>query len=180
MTTDQETRLKNAEIIFTADEIDQAITAMANDLTLLVGGECPLLLCVMNGGLIVTGHLVTRLPFALELDYLHATRYGDQTRGGELRWVREPQTPLRGRCVVLVDDILDEGKTLEAIRRWCLDRGARRVVTAVLVHKEHDRKGVPGMRADVTGLVAPDRFLVGFGMDWRGVGRNLPDIRGIG
>lgn len=176
---DREKRLRNADVIFSADDIDQALTSMANDLTAMVGGERPLFLCLMNGGLLVTGHLVTRLPFLLELDYLHATRYGEGMVGGELRWIRKPETPLAGRCVVLVDDILDEGKTLQAIRHWSLQQGADRVITVVLVHKDHDRKVVPGMRADVTGLVAPDRFLVGFGMDWGGIGRNLPDIRAV-
>lgn len=171
--------LDAAPVIFPAEEIASALDRMAGEIARLVQGEIPLVLCVMNGGLLVTGHLVTRLSFTLQLDYLHATRYGDETRGGELKWIKGPAIPLEGRVVVLVDDILDEGRTLLEIREWCLSRGARRVLTAVLVHKDHDRKASPGLRADVTGLVAPDRFLVGFGMDVAGLGRNLPEIRAL-
>ena len=77
--------------------------------------------------------------------------------------------------MILVDDILDEGYTLEELRRYCFDEGAREVKIAVLTIKRHNRR-VPGLKADYIGLEVPDRYVFGFGMDYRELGRNLPGI----
>ncbi|MGA9341867.1 MAG: phosphoribosyltransferase family protein, partial [Rhodanobacteraceae bacterium] len=117
----------------------------------------------------------TAIKAPLEFDYAHATRYRGATEGGQLDWIRRPQLPLDAREVLLVDDILDEGHTLKAIRDDCLDRGARRVLIAVLCDKRHDRR-VPGLVADFIGVEVPDRYVFGYGMDYHEQGRNLPAI----
>ena len=122
------------------------------------------------------GELLPRLAFPLEVAYLHATRYGHALQGNLLDWRVRPTQDLRGRTVLVLDDILDEGHTLAAIVDHLKAEGAASVHTAVLVHKEHDRKATPGMRADVTGLDIPDRFLFGCGMDYKGYWRNAPGI----
>ena len=81
--------------------------------------------------------------------------------------------------MLLVDDILDEGVTLKALTDECLNRGAREVLTAVLVEKQHDRKIVPGYRADFAGLAIPDRFVFGYGLDYDGIWRNAPGIYAV-
>ena len=111
----------------------------------------------------------------LEFDYLHATRYRGATSGGELVWKHRPATPLQGRRVLLVDDILDEGHTLAAMRDWCLEQGAADVRIAALAVKMHDRC-VPGLCADYVGVEVPDRYVFGYGMDYHEQGRNLPAI----
>jgi hypoxanthine phosphoribosyltransferase len=137
------------------------------------------LLCVMNGGLIFTGQLLTRLVFPLEIDYVHATRYGHETNGATLQWTVRPQLDLKGRTVLLLDDILDEGVTLAAIADYCRQQGAIKVCMAVLVEKLHLRKVSPGMKADFTGIEVGDRFLFGYGLDYKGYWRNAPGIYAV-
>ena len=134
----------------------------------------PLVLCVMSGGLVYCGRLLGRLHFPLELDYVHVARYRESTRGGSLDWVAKPRQSVTGRQVLVVDDVLDEGETLRAIRRSALSEGAARVWTTVLVRKK--TPGNPRIDIDFTALECPDRYLFGCGMDYRGYWRNLPAI----
>lgn len=164
-----------ADCLRSAEEVDRALSRMAQEITERLEGKNPVAFCIMNGGLFVTGRLVDKLPFALELDYLHATRYGAELYGGNLLWKVKPERPLEGRTVLLIDDILDEGVTLAEIARYCREQGAAEVYTAVLVDKIHDRKA-PGARADFVGLEVEDRFLFGCGMDIAGYWRNLPAL----
>ena len=129
----------------------------------------------MQGALPFAGQLATAIDAMLEFDYVHATRFRGTTTGGELKWMRRPTSVLRGRTVLLVDDILDEGHTLKAIRDWCFDEGAARVLLAVLCEKRHGRT-VPGLSADFVGVEVPDRYVFGYGMDYHELGRNLPAI----
>ncbi len=148
---------------------------MAKAITLCMRDKNPLLLAVMTGGIVPAGCLLGRLDFPLRLDYLHATRYRGEVRGGEVHWLRRPNIPLRGRVVLVVDDILDEGITLTQILAYCREAGAAEVYSAVLVNKRHGRK--PGIgEADFTGLEVADRYVFGYGMDYRGYLRN---VRGI-
>lgn len=138
----------------------------------------PLYLTLMHGGMIFAAHLAVALRLDVELDYLHATRYRGDTSGGALEWIRHPRASLRDRRVLLVDDILDEGRTLLAVRAHCLEKGAREVRVAVLCEKTHDRR-IHGIEADYCGVVVPDRYVFGFGMDYREHGRNLPAIHAL-
>lgn len=156
--------------------VERAIDAIARRITRDLGNSVPVVLCVVNGGIVFTGHLLTRLRFPLELDYIHATRYENGTQGRELSWIHTPTIALEGRHVLVLDDILDVGETLEAIAGWCRARGAASVRTAVLADKRHDRKTRAGLCADYTGLEIPDRYVFGFGMDYRGHWRNAPGI----
>jgi hypoxanthine phosphoribosyltransferase len=166
---------READCLRSAEEVDAALARMAQEITERLEGTNPVGFCVMNGGLFMTGKLVEKLPFALELDYLHATRYGAETCGGALSWKVRPERPLKGRTVLLMDDILDEGVTLAELIQFCKDEGAEQVYTAVLVDKVHDRKAT-GVTADFVGLRVEDRFLFGCGMDIAGYWRNLPAL----
>jgi hypoxanthine phosphoribosyltransferase len=114
------------------------------------------------------------LNFPLEFDYVHATRYGAETSGGALQWVVEPRTQVKGRVVLLLDDILDEGITLAAIRQHLLDAGAAECITAVFADKEIG-KDKP-LHADFVGVSLPNRYVFGYGMDVKGAWRNLPAV----
>ncbi|MBS8270704.1 hypoxanthine-guanine phosphoribosyltransferase [Halomonas litopenaei] len=168
--------MDTADCLISHDEVERALDRMAEEITRDLGDELPVFYCVMNGGLITTGHLLPRLGFPLEVDYLHATRYRGKTRGGELFWRVSPEIPMAGRHVVIVDDILDEGATLAAILDYCREAGAKSTSTAVLVDKNHDRKAVPGLKADYCSLEVADRYVFGFGMDIKGYWRNAPGI----
>lgn len=168
-----------ADCLVTPEAIDSAIDRLAGEITRELADTDPLVFVVMNGGLIFSGRLLPKLPFPLETSYLHATRYGDRTCGQRLEWRAEPAQPVHGRTVLLLDDILDEGHTLHAILDHLRGEGATRVLSGVLVHKLHERKAVPGMRADFTGVDVADRFLFGCGMDYKGYWRNAPGIYAV-
>lgn len=143
------------------------------------GGKRPLFLTLMQGGLIFAGHLALAIETDCEFDYVHASRYRGRTSGSDLHWIKAPSMSLKGRDVLLVDDILDEGKTLAAVADWCIAQGAGDVRIAVLAVKDHDRC-VPGLTADYIGVHVPDRYVFGFGMDYYEQGRNLPAIYAVG
>ena len=172
--------MAEADCLASPEQVNAALDRMAIAITSELAGQNPLLYCVMNGGLVVAGRLLPRLNFPLELAYLHVTRYGHELQGGELLdWHARPSRDPRDRTVLVIDDILDEGYTLQAICRHLAEQGAARVLSAVLVHKDHQRKARPGMRADFTGLDIADRFLFGCGMDYKGYWRNAPGIHAL-
>lgn len=168
---------EKAELIITPEEINQAFDEVAEKMTIELADKNPVLIGVMNGGLVPLGKLIDRLHFPLRLDYLHATRYREREFGTELEWKKEHEVELKGQTVVVIDDILDEGYTLQAIVDFCEKQEALDVRTMVMVEKEHDR-GVD-MTADYVGLSVPDRYVFGFGMDYRGYWRNAPGIFAI-
>lgn len=171
---DAQAVLDGAELICSAAEVEAAIERLARDITATLGDSYPLVLSVMGGAVVFTGNLLPRLAFPLDFDYLHVTRYGDDISGGTVRWISEPRTVLAGRTVLVLDDILDEGITLAAIRQHILAAGAQRCLTAVFSDKLTGR--AKPVKADFTGLELPDRYVFGFGMDVRGAWRNLPAI----
>ncbi|MBP3985660.1 hypoxanthine-guanine phosphoribosyltransferase [Pseudoxanthomonas helianthi] len=170
--------LRGAELVVDRGRIDAAIARMAERIAADYAGEVPVYLTIMHGALPFAGQLALDLGghgIDLTFDYLHATRYRGETSGGELVWKHRPATALYGRRVLLVDDILDEGHTLLAVKQWCLEQGATDVRIAALATKAHTRV-VEGIAADYVGLEVPDRYVFGFGMDYHEQGRNLPGI----
>ncbi|NYZ63114.1 hypoxanthine-guanine phosphoribosyltransferase [Luteimonas deserti] len=172
--------LDTADLLFDRDALEDAIEAMADEIADDYGDDetPPVFLTIMHGGMPFAAQLAFALgenEIDLELDYLHATRYRGNTTGSGLAWLHRPATPLQGRRVLLVDDILDEGHTLKAVKHWCEDQGATDVRIAVLATKDHDRC-VEGIEADYVGVVVPDRYVFGYGMDLHEQGRNLPAI----
>ena len=173
-TQDAKELLASAELIHSAETVASAVSRVAVEITEKLRDTRPLLLCVMSGGVPFAGHLMTQLPFPLDFDYLHVTRYGQDTAGGALSWRTAPWTSVKGRTVLVVDDILDEGLTLAAIGERLLKLGATAVFTAVAAEKLNGKE--KPVRADFVALTVPDRFVFGFGMDVRGAWRNLPAI----
>ena len=166
--------LASAEILFSAEEVDKAVTRVAQEITEKLGDTMPLLLCVMTGGVPFAADLMAKLNFPLEFDYLHVTRYGQETSGGALSWRSAPWTSVKDRTVIVLDDILDEGMTLAAIVERLKELGAKACYTAVATEKLNGKK--KPIKADFVALTVPDRFVFGFGMDVRGHFRNLPAI----
>jgi hypoxanthine phosphoribosyltransferase len=166
--------LASADLICSADEVRAAVARLADELNGAMRGRNPLVVSVMGGAVIFTGQLLPQLNFPLDFDYVHATRYGDATSGGQLKWVVEPRTAVAGRMVLLLDDILDEGITLAAIRQHLLDAGASECITVVFADKNIGR--AKPLVADYVGLTLPNRYVFGYGMDVSGAWRNLPAI----
>ncbi|KJV34644.1 hypoxanthine-guanine phosphoribosyltransferase [Luteibacter yeojuensis] len=177
-TASLEHALAHSDVLFTRDQLDVEIARMGREIDTALAGERPVFLTVMHGALIFAGQLALAIKTDLEFDYVHATRYRGATRGSDLHWLRRPEVPLNGRTVVLVDDILDEGHTLKAVRDACLEMGATRVLLAVLCTKLHDRRAA-GIEADFNGVDLPDRYVFGYGMDFHEQARNLPAIHAL-
>jgi hypoxanthine phosphoribosyltransferase len=169
--------LRSAELLCPGEQIGEAVARVAASVSTRLANEFPLVLTVMGGAMIFSGHLLPLLHFPLECDFLHLTRYGEATKGGHIRWEVFPRVSVRDRAVLVVDDILDEGHTAAAIHKHVLEAGARECLFAVLVDKQIGRR--KPIAADFVGLELPDRFLFGFGMDVRGVWRNLPGIYAV-
>ena len=168
---------KGADLIYSLQQVEQALDAMAWDISSRMSGSNPIVLCVMNGGLAPAGRLILRLDFPLRLDYIHATRYRGEITGGDLHWIKQPSEPLVGQTVLLVDDIFDEGITLAAIAALCQAKGAKAVYSAVLVEKRIERS--VEFRPDFIALEVENRYVFGYGMDYKGYLRNAPGIYAV-
>ncbi len=166
--------LAEAELIHSEAAVQAALDEVAGRIRSQLSEKNPLVLCVMTGGVIFTGQLLPKLDFPLDFDYLHATRYGADTQGGKISWRMAPWTSVKGRTVLVVDDILDEGVTLAAVKDSLLHLGAEEVLLAVFTDKLNG-KNKP-IAADFVALPVPDRFVFGYGMDVDGAWRNLPAI----
>ena len=170
--------LARAELVHDERALMRAIERVGAEIGAALAGEPAIFLTVMEGALVFAGRLATAIAAPLAFDYVHATRYRGATSGGELAWLKRPALPLAQRTVLLVDDILDEGHTLKAIRDHCVGEGAHRVLIAVLCEKRHARRA-SGVAADFCGVEVPDRYVFGFGMDYHEQGRNLPAIYAV-
>jgi len=168
--------MQQADCLFDQQVVEAAIARMAEAINRDMAMEASdvVVICIMNGGLVTAGALLPRLRFPLRLDYLHASRYRERTAGDELHWKVDPSQPLADKDLLIIDDILDEGHTLEAIIRYCREQSAKSVRAAVLVEKLHDRGVRPPV--DYIGLRVPDRYVFGYGMDYKGYWRNAPGI----
>ena len=169
--------LKHADLVCSEDELSAAVRRLAQQITALLAERVPLVLSVMGGAVVFTGQLLPLLRFPLEFDYIHVTRYRGSTQGGSVQWKVEPRPQLAGRVVLVVDDILDEGHTLAAIRERVLQEGAAAFYSAVLADKDIGR--TKPIRADFVGVTVPNRYVFGFGMDVEGAWRNLPAIYAV-
>ena len=169
--------LDTADLIYSEQTVIQTVQRMAVDITRVLSHQQPLVLCVMGGAVVFTGQLLPQLRFPLDFDYLHLTRYDKKMTGGEIHWQTEPKENMQDRVVLVLDDILDEGITLAAIRDKVLENGAKAFYSAVFAEKETGRP--KSFRADFVGLTVPDRYVFGFGMDIHGAWRNLPAIYAV-
>ena len=176
MLTNQQARqvMADAELLFSADEVNSALRRVAREINAKLADQHPLVLSVMGGAVVFTGQLLPLLDFPLDFDYLHVSRYGNETQGGELHWKVAPRENVKGKVVLVLDDILDEGETMRAIKQRVMELGAARFYCAVFADKVNG-KSKP-IQADFIGMELPNRFVFGFGMDIHGAWRNLPAI----
>ncbi|OFZ96635.1 MAG: hypoxanthine-guanine phosphoribosyltransferase [Betaproteobacteria bacterium RIFCSPLOWO2_02_FULL_62_17] len=166
--------LEEAEMLCDSESVQKAIKRMAGDISALLRESNPIVLVIMRGGVFFAGQLLPLLRFPLELEYAHASRYGDATTGGALHWSVAPPASVRNRAVLVLDDILDAGETLRAVRAEVLALGAASCHLAVLTLKDTGRSKL--VDADFVGLTLPNRYVFGCGLDVHGAWRNLPEI----
>lgn len=166
-----------AECIYTSEEVDAAIDTMAENISAKLADKMPLVLCTMMGGIVVTGKLLERLNFPLSVGYVHASRYQTRLQGSELEWIVRPGQSVRDRVVLIVDDIFDEGITLDALITACYEAGASHVYSAILLDKSCDKKSV--VSVDFIGMTVDNRYVFGTGMDYKGYLRNVSGIHAL-
>ena len=169
--------LENSERIAGAEEIQAALRRLAGEIEAQLKETYPLVLVVMGGAVVFAGQLLPQLRMPLDFDYIHVSRYGAATKGSGIEWRVEPPRNVHGRAVLVLDDILDGGQTMRAIRDRLLELGAASFHCAVLVEKK--LPATKPIAADFVGLTIPDRFVFGCGMDAKGFWRNLPEIRAM-
>lgn len=169
---------QTADELFSEQAVEQAIDRCASAAAAQLAGRSPVVLVVMNGAITFADRLLARWSFPLELDYIHFTRYDGATQGGENKQIAKPRTALQGRHVVVVDDIYDEGLTLEKIHAWVKTQNAASVTSIVLTKKLHDRQK-SDYQADYAALEVPDRYVFGYGMDYKGWLRNARGIYAV-
>ena len=165
----------SATLVFDESQINTALDQLAEAICIDYTDKDPVFLCVMNGGLFFTSELCKRHNFPHQQDYLHATRYNGELRGEQVMWKAAPQADLSGRHVLVLDDILDEGHTLLAIKEALQQQAPASLKIAVLTDKQHQRRA-PNIAADYVGLALPDQYVFGCGMDYKGYYRNLNAI----
>ena len=166
--------LETADELFNAQEVRAAVERMAADIGARLEDEFPVVLAVMGGAAVFTGHLLPLLRFPLEFGAIEVTRYNNDIQGRDISWRLAPRDNVRDRVVLVIDDILDEGITLAAIRKKLMEMGAREVLSAVFADKDIGR--AKPVAADFVGVRVPNRYVFGFGMDAYGLWRNLPSI----
>lgn len=172
------TALERSSQLYTLEQVDHALEMLAAQIAKDLADKHPIVLPIMNGGLATAAALLRHFTFPLQQDYLHITRYRDTTSGGETQWIYRPRLEISGRHVLLVDDLLDHGITLQAAVDYCSDQDASSVKTAVLIVK--DLRSRPGLQTvDYHALDAPDEYLFGCGMDYKTYWRNAPGIFAI-
>jgi hypoxanthine phosphoribosyltransferase len=169
--------LQSADLVCSADEVRIAVSRLAQEITASLKDEFPVVLSVMGGAAVFTGHLLPLLQFPLEFSAIEVTRYDNETTGGGVSWRLPPRDIVRGRSVLVIDDILDEGITLAAILAKLREMGTKQVWSAVFCEK--DLKRSKPVRANFVGITVPDRYVFGFGMDAYGLWRNLPAVYGL-
>lgn len=169
--------LHDAELLYDAGQVQATLRQVAASIHATLHEQHPLVLAVMGGAVIFSGQLLPLLDFPLDFDYVQVSRYGDARHGGAMKWKVEPGENVRGRVVLLLDDILDEGHTLAALHERVMALGAVRCYSAVFADKQHG-KAKP-IQADFVGMPIPDRFVFGYGMDIQGAWRNLPAIYAV-
>jgi hypoxanthine phosphoribosyltransferase len=166
--------LDDADLVCSAEEVRAAVARLAREIAACLQDEFPVVLSVMGGAAVFTGQLLPQLAFPLEFGAIEVTRYENRTSGRQIAWRLEPRDNVRGRSVLVIDDILDEGITLAAVKAKLLEMGAKAVWSAVFADKDIGR--AKPVAADFVGVKVPNRYVFGFGMDAYGLWRNLPAV----
>ena len=163
-------------VLFTEDEIKAKIAELGEKLTREYEGKNPLFICVLKGAVVFFSDLIREVKCPLEINFLRASSYGSGTvSSGDVKLSVGEGIDIKGRDVVLVEDILDTARTLFALKNELLKRGPESLRIVTLLDKP-SRRVVSGFSADDVGFVIDDLFVVGYGLDFDEKFRNLPYI----
>ena len=157
-----------------ADRIQEAIREVARRMARDLQDQDPLYVCIMNGAFMFAAELLQLLPGDQEIAFARYSSYEGLHSSYELKEVMPVSVPLEGRTVVIVEDLIDTGYTMECLQKRFTELGARRVLLAAMLMKPEAVRG--NISPDYIGLEIENKFIVGHGLDYDGRGRTLPDI----
>ena len=163
------------EVLFTREQIEAAVSRIAGEISRDYAGRKPLLIGVLKGAFVFLADLVRHLTIGVEIDFVKLSSYGSgMESSGDVRVVHGLEPSLEGRDVIVVEDIVDSGITLNHFLADLRARGPASVKLCALADKP-SRRVIP-IDIDYLGFTVPNKFLVGYGLDWNQKYRNLPDI----
>ena len=162
-------------ILFTEEQIQERIASLGREIAEDYDGDALILMAMLKGGVVFISDLMRRIPMKLDIDFIQPSSYGNQTESTGIVDIRLfPEAELKGKRILVLDDILDTGRTLLKVTNLLRERGATDVRTCVLLDKKARR--IVNMEADYVGFEVPDYFVVGYGLDFADKYRNLPYI----
>ncbi|NLY39719.1 MAG: hypoxanthine phosphoribosyltransferase [Firmicutes bacterium] len=163
------------EVLLSATQIAQRVKEMGEEISRDYAGKKLLLICVLKGAIIFASDLMRSLTIPVEIDFIAVSSYGaDTSSSGVVRILKDLDQSIQGKDVLIVEDIVDTGLTLNYLRDTLLRRQPRSIRVATLLDKPSRRK--VDFDPDYRGFVIPDHFVVGYGLDWNQRYRNLADI----
>lgn len=171
--------ITHSEVLYSKETITNALKSIATEINQDYKGMQPLFLCAVNGAVIAMGEFFPMLTIDCQMDTVNVSRFHGETTGeSDLTWYAKPRESLSHRDIILFDDILDAGITLTCLKQYCLDQGAKTVKSAVLIDRVQERPEDIIQAPDYVGIaLEKPEFLVGYGLDYQGYFRNLPEIR---
>lgn len=162
------------KVLFTQADLNKRMDEMAAELNQKYADEQPIVAPVLNGAMIFASDMIKRLNFKLTIDPIKASSYEGTSSTGQVKVVQDMKSNVKGKRIIFMEDIIDTGRTLKALSDLMKKRGAKSVEVVAMLDKPATR--VVDFHADYYGFTAPNAFLVGYGLDYNGLYRNLPYV----
>ncbi len=167
--------MEKLEVLISKDEIRKRVSELGCKITQDFKGKTPVLVSILKGGGFFIADLAREIKLSVSIDYIETASYGEETESsGSVKITKDLSKPVQGKDVIIVEDIIDTGYTLEAVKKLMRVRGASSVKICVLLNKPSRRK--VRVKIDYCGFEIPDKFVVGYGIDYAEKYRNLPYI----
>ena len=155
-------------------ELNTIVASLAGKITGKYEGKTPLFVVVLNGAFIFASDILKQVQLDCEVSFLRVSSYRGTSSTGEVKEMMPIGTDVSGRDIVLIEDIVDTGRTMGEVKSKMLSEGAKSVSICTLLFKPDAFLG--NYLVDFVGVEIPDRFVVGYGLDYDGLGRNLPSL----
>lgn len=166
----------NIKVHITEEELNRRITEIGAEITERFKGESVYLVCILKGSIFFTTELAKRIDLPTEIDFMTVSSYGASTvSSGVINVKQDLSGSIEGKNVIIVEDIIDSGNTLSRLLQLFKSRNPKTLTLCTLLDKP-ERRVVKDVVVDYTGFVVPDKFIVGYGLDWDQKFRNLPYI----
>ncbi len=162
----------NVKEIRSAKEISNKVTEIAEKISADYVNSLPLIVCILRGSSVFMADLTRKLSINVYIDFMVVTRYGQSSKGGQLRIIKDLERSIEGMDVIIVEDIIDEGITLKQLKQEFEKRKPASLKICSLFDKPANR--IENIESDYKGFILPDEFVVGYGMDYKQLYRNIP------